>query len=248
MSEEGDPFDSPRLLLSGAKRHMKAFAEQQAAVASAGQWLDPGPGDKPRVRPGFTLPADMKQIAFDLTSNLRAALDHAVFASTHVLTGYDGEGGTKFPFGGDNEKEAREDAKRKCKKVPTAMVEYLLAFEPYRDGNPLLYGLNKLRNTKNHRVLVPMIAGAAELGTFTVQDASVETLKWDAATNSLKTVREPSPNIKPGAVGTYFRLEALIGSGTFTGEPALSLFDRLICEVERVVTGIESETLRIKGS
>jgi hypothetical protein len=179
---------------------------------------------------------------------LRSALDHAVFASTHILTGYDGEGGTKFPFGGDNEAEARGDAKRRCKHVPAQMVEYLLKFEPYRDGNPLLYGLNKLRNTKNHRVLIPMVATTVKGGTFTVKEATVSSLKWDRETNSLKTLHEPSPTIAPGATGTLFRLEALIGSGTFTGEPALGIFDRLISEINRVLSGIEAETARLKAA
>lgn len=183
----------------------------------------------------------MKQIAFDLTQNLRSALDHAVFASAFVLTGYDGEGGTKFPFG-DSEKDAKDDAKRRCKNVPQEMVEYLLAFQPHRDGNPILYGLNKLRNTKSHRVLVPMSAFSRKTNTAAVTSAATIFVPSEGADETVQPIHIPA-----GAEANFFRLEILIGTGTFNGEPALSVFDRMLGEVERVISAIEAETVRLKG-
>ena len=207
-------------------------------------WADPqSPPTGIQVLPGFRVPSEMKQIVFDLTQNLRSALDHAVFASTFALTGYDGEGGTKFPFG-DTPKDAKDDAKRRCKRVPPEMVEYLLAFEPHADGNPILYGLNKLRNTKSHRVLVPISAASTKVTTATVKSAETTRYAWQGLSHGIqKTVEQII--FPPGTEANVFRLEVLIGTGTFKGEPALGIFNRMLGEVERIVAGIEAETARL---
>jgi len=244
-TEEDDPFESPKLLLDGARRHIAAF-EKGVEDLRIQRWADPqSPGDGIRVIPGFKVAPQMKQIAFDLIQNLRSALDHAVFASTFVLTGYDGEGGTKFPFG-DAKKDAIDDAKRKCRKVPPAMVEYLLAFEPYAEGNPILHGLNRLRNTKSHRVLVPVSAFSSKVTTARAKSAKNTSYAWQGLTKGIeKAVHEFE--FPPGTEANIFRLEVSIGTGTFAGEPALGVFNRMFGEVERVVSAIEAETIRLKG-
>lgn len=88
-------------------------------------------------------------------------------------------------------------------------------------------------------------AEARSMFPFTIKDATVEAKEWDVAEQRFKTVWKPSPLFKPGMTGQAFRLQAIIGVGTFTGEPAVSVFDRLLAEVERVVSGIEAETARI---
>jgi hypothetical protein len=49
-------------------------------------------------------------------------------------------------------------------------------------------------------------------------------------------------------VAFSFRLEIAIGTGTFRGEPALGIFDRMLGDVERIVSAIEAETARILAS
>lgn len=188
----------------------------------------------------------MKLIVFDLTQNLRSALDHAVYASTNVLTGYEGEGGTKFPFG-DTPEAAKDDAKKKCRKVPPEMVDYLLTFKPHADGNPVLYGLNKLRNTKSHRVLVTDSVASTKVTTAIVDKAETTLFAWHGLAQGIqKTVQQTI--FPPGTEANFFRLEVLIGTGTFKEEPALSVFNRMFSEVERIVSAIEAETMRLKGT
>lgn len=210
-------------------------------------WVTPTPvGSEGEiiVRPNVTIPPELKQIAFDITNNLRSALDHAVFAGTLSLTGEERDG-TKFPFGDDAD-ELRGDAKRRCKKVPREILDFLLAFEAHRLGNPVLWGLNKLRNTKSHRVLVP-VSGSANMYGMGEPSAGTKSVdySWDAATGRFKSRIELEPGASGGAVVFGFRLELLIGTGTFRGEPALSVFNRMLGEVERVVSAIEAETARL---
>jgi hypothetical protein len=241
MIEEDNPFESPRLLIDGARRHIASFEAKLDDLGKDGFWADPvSPDTGVQVRAGFKAPPEMKQIVFDLTQNLRSALDHAVYASTFMLTGYDGEGGTKFPFG-DTAKNAKDDAKKKCRRVPHEIVTFLLAFEPHSEGNPVLYGLNKLRNTKSHRVLLPISVASRKTITATIATAATLFLPSDdAADQALQPFHVPA-----GAEANFFRLEILIGTGTFKGEPALGVFNRMLSEVERVVSAVEAETSRL---
>jgi hypothetical protein len=185
----------------------------------------------------------MKQIVFDITNNLRSALDHAVFAGTFELTGRELDK-TKFPFG-DTEKDARDDAKRRCRDVPSELVDFLLALKPHRSGNPLLYGLNKLRNTKSHRVLIPFAAQPTIAGMGEPTPGTSVAHEWDPSTGRFKASLHLAPEVEGGAVIFNFRLELLIGTGALRGEPALRLFNRMLGEVERVVSAIEAETARL---
>ncbi len=244
MAEDGDPFESPRLLVEGAGQHIDAFRARLLELR-ASDWTTPtaGPGGEIIVTPKVVVPPDMKRVLFDITNNLRSALDHAVFASTLALTGEERDG-TKFPFG-DSASEMRGDAKRRCKNVPREMVEFLITFEAHREGNHLLWGLNKLRNTKNHRVLVPVGASADMVGMGEPSVGTSADYEWEPATGRFKARLELTPETRAGGVMFLFRLELLIGTGTFRGEPALGIFDRLRSEVERVVSAIEAETARI---
>jgi hypothetical protein len=243
--DDADPFESPRILLSGAARHIENFSTRLNELR-ASDWGTPSEGKEEGeiiMRAKIAVPPNMKQIVFDITNNLRSALDHAVFASTLALTDQE-RSGTKFPFG-DNEEELMRDAKNRCKGVPRDVVDYLVAFQAYRTGNPLLWGLNKLRNTKNHRVLIPVGAQAAFGGQVGASDGAEATYEWDPTTGVFKTQIKPPPEGETAAVAFVFKLELLIGTGTFRGEPALGLFNRLLSEVERVVSAIEAETARL---
>jgi hypothetical protein len=246
MAEEDNPFESPRLLLDGARRHIESFNARLEELRLTPGWSEAqmgGTDGEILIKINVAVPAVMKQIVFDITNNLRSALDHAVFASALLLTGQELDN-TKFPFG-DTEKDAFDDARRRAKNVPPAVVALLLSFGPYRYGNPVLYGLNKLRNTKSHRVLVPMAASAEMTSAGEATEGSTAEYEWDQATGRLKVSLQREPGVPMGAVLHTFRLELLIGTGIFRGEPAPAVFERMFSEVERVVSGIEAETVRL---
>jgi len=195
------------------------------------------------VKAKIDVPTDVKLIVFDITNNLRSALDHAVFAATLVLTKEE-RGQTKFPFG-DTLAELEGDAKRNGRGVPQEIANFLLTFAACRDGNPILWGLNKLRNTKSHRVLVPCGANVSMVSMGEPSTGTTVKYDWDPATGRFQSNIQLAEGTPIGGVIFAFRLEILIGTGTFRGEPALSVFDRMASEVERVVSAIEAETTRL---
>jgi hypothetical protein len=92
-----------------------------------------------------------------IASPLRSALDHAVNASKASL------GSAKlnaaFPFG-DTPAEFERDVTRKCCGVAPGVISIVRDFKPHKGGNNDLWALNKLRNVKEHRLLVaPALAG-----------------------------------------------------------------------------------------
>ena len=242
---EHDPFESPRLLLEGAKRHIiilkdrfEAHRLTDGAISHAVQ--------HPRgviIKPGLPLPKDFPQIAFDIVNNLRSTLDHSVFSSVTLLTGRELDG-TKFPFG-DTQADAWKDAKRKCKHVPHDILNFCLSFAPYPQGNKPLWGLNKLRNTKSHRILIPMISklnpaflGESHPGIVEKQS------EWNPANGMFEV--EINQRKEPNTMAAFsFKLDMCIGTGTFIGEPAIGVFDNLCGITERILSGIETETARI---
>jgi hypothetical protein len=130
--------------------------------------------------------------------------------------------------------------------VPSDMVEYLLAFEPHAEGNRLLWALNKLRNTKSHRILVPVIAtlnptflGGSSPGV--VNSAPT----WDSRTGLFRTMVQLPSGDYNFIVACSLRIEVQIGTGPLSGEPAVGVFERLVSEVERIVSAIEAETARL---
>lgn len=249
MPVECDPFESPRLLLAGATLHIALFDAKVSELREQ-DWVTPKPDpERPGgviLEPHVKAPPELRQILFDITSNLRSALDHAAYASTVALTGVDATQ-TKFPFG-DTPEEVRRDAKRRCRDVPEDILKFMVAFEPHMHGNVLLWGLNKLRNTKSHRVLLPFAANVGMVGSGPPSPGTTASHEWNPATGRFYPSLELAPNVALGGIVFAFRLQILIGTGKFRGEPALDVLNRMLGEVERVVSAIEAETLRMRAA
>lgn len=250
MVENLDPFESPRLLLAGAARHLNSlrsqiqeFRERPGAIV-----IQPPKGSSPYpnmlvAKIGFHLPPELKQIAFDVVHNLRSALDQATYGASTTLVKRD-LSHTKFPFG-DTEIQAASEIKGRAKEVPPALFAFLMAFKPFEDGNRPLWGLNKLRNTKSHRILVPVLAqlnpqvvGQSQPGLMISEPT------WNPGTGELKIPFQPA-KVGASAAAIVVHMEVLIGTGAFCSEPAIGVFDHLLCEVDRIVSDIEAETARL---
>jgi hypothetical protein len=102
-------------------------------------------------------PPELACIAFDAINCLRSSLDHAVFASTCVLTGHENPNSTKFPFA-DKADDLAGEWSRGASGVPKDLRPFLVNLKPFQNGNNLLWGLNKVRNSKIHRVLAPTVS------------------------------------------------------------------------------------------
>ncbi|MFK0161765.1 hypothetical protein [Rhizobium sp. NPDC090279] len=106
------------------------------------------------------LPNRLANLTKDAASNLRDALDHAVYASTRLLTGKQDPGETGFPFGVDAAAVSREVNGKRLKGNAPEIRPVLEAIKPHKGGNDQLYALNRLRNPNTHRLIVPVVAAS----------------------------------------------------------------------------------------
>ena len=157
-----DPFGSPKLLLSNARKHIdnlnaagNAFAETKpyASVCE----LDAETGEYVyKIRVTAPMPGNFALLAADALSNLKSVLDQALCASVAILRPSASLDGISFPFG---RSKPQFDAAEKvgCKKVASEIVTLIRSFQPYETGNAPLWLMNFLTKTNRHRMLQPVL-------------------------------------------------------------------------------------------
>lgn len=158
-----DPFDSPYQMLAWSEHHFKILYSnitQWSESARREQFVEDEPGTGNmlhKIRIYDPIPWYVPLIAFDCINSQRAALDLVIYAAS-VRLGIKEPKSTKFPFGSDY-KNARNRALPKGSDAIEEIIDKALDFKPYEeDGDPILYGLNQIRNIKHHRFLAPSAA------------------------------------------------------------------------------------------
>lgn len=154
-----NPFSGPDDLLASAQGHLdeltglleSLYREDWADIV---QERDPDTGNTLcKVRFSEGVPIRVATRIFNVVTELRAALDHAVYSATVLLTGRADPSRAKFPFG-DTAAAFEQDLNSGAEHAPSAIHSALIALKPYEAGNITLWRLNKLRNAKDHRKLV----------------------------------------------------------------------------------------------
>lgn len=251
---DSDHFESPKLLLGHAGEHIdrlkneiKAFFDRQPYT----RVIDHDPETRAevhKVRLTAKLPSKIRLILKDATTNLRDALDHAVYASA-VSLGMVNPEKTGFPFATDANHLESELGTWKFKHVPKEIHPTLMGFKPYPAGNDLLVGLNRIRNPNTHRVVVP--AGFATMGNeMTMAQGTLTSgsqlgySRWDATKNEVEYARLGFGSKFDYKVKVAF--DVSFGDvGPMAGKPVIPTLREIAAEVERVVFGIEAQTARI---
>jgi hypothetical protein len=157
-------FYSPRLLLAeGRDDTHRLSAAVREFLARTGHFHVPRFDLEKRVyvhKVQFEepLPQQFPVFVRKIAGSLRSALDHAIYASA-VSLGNPNLKAIGFPFG-DTPDQLENDIKRKCRGMAPEIIAILKGFRPYKGANDDLWALNKLRNVKEHRLLVaPALAG-----------------------------------------------------------------------------------------
>ncbi|HEY0412683.1 MAG TPA: hypothetical protein VGD66_06050 [Allosphingosinicella sp.] len=142
---DSDPFESPKLLVSGAREDIDQFESGEGAFF--------GPGDvgvtvqevDPKTKYTFVkfritkaIPTVLRRRANNILNDLRHALDQALFAAARIVLKED-PGDVHFPFAtSPKDLEGRLKATRKgagVLKIPVALHDVIRSFEPYPRGN-----------------------------------------------------------------------------------------------------------------
>lgn len=248
-----DLFASPRALINEARADISALDQLVQAFIGAKNWAivierDQQSGDN-LLKAQFDndIPARAVVLVRRIANDLRAALDHAVYASAVAWSGGEPEG-TSFPFGrfrDDVEKRLRDRGNRA---LHQDVVALLLATEPYEGGNVTLRSLNRLRNTNDHRVLTPMHLQTTKFGYRPRGAMWVDRL--DAVSRWIGTRRQlvfaaASPQTQLNAefdVSFDVALNPRFGTAEVA---AVEWLTTAADEVDRIVMAVEAETARV---
>jgi hypothetical protein len=189
------------------------------------------------------LPMEFAGIIFDLTSNLRAALDRAccaVAAHAQTFTRH-----AAFPFGKDavdilkrHEKGSRE--------IPFAVFTAIAdELKPYPRGNDALMALQYINNTNKHIVVVPaagLLASVIQSGYFGMVTDMAIPASWDPVKQEAILLTAPldAHHEYDYEATVQIAIEAT-QSGTLY--EAVGLFDACFREVERALGVIEAAAI-----
>jgi hypothetical protein len=189
-----EPFESSLRKIARAETHLADLKRKVRAICQPNlyeRFSEPDP-EMPgwtvhKVRLSRQVPGDFSEIAGDIVDNLRAALDHAVYAvaaaggCAHPKHAY-------FPFARDrNDLEAK--LKGRCKDVPEEIWPLFRKLKPYRGGNGALWALNLVCGTNKHAILIPGLA-AVICGGMNVEGIGeirlIQNPVWDSAKQEMK--------------------------------------------------------------
>jgi hypothetical protein len=162
------PLDDAWAKLDRAKHHIADLIQQKSA------FLDTNPYD---VTPEYyadkdmtvyfldhftAVPVALPLIIGDAVHNLRSALDLAVWSAYKADHNDEGRH-IYFPIGSDAATYATESA-RKLKGVKQAFQDAVAGIKPYRGGNDLFFGLNKLDLADKHQLLITPVICVGKIG------------------------------------------------------------------------------------
>jgi hypothetical protein len=189
------------------------------------------------------MPHLLSAIAIEAIGHLRAALDQAGH-SVALAAGKNGRKG-HFPFGSTLD-EALSCKNFKCKDIPQDIFDVMISYKPFKGGNDLLWGLNKLSNLYKHEIVVPLITFSSGLTVVKGSMSGPATLglKWDQAKNEWEVARVG----KGGKLDMKFEYTFCVAIGNIEivhGRPATDFLENLAIEIPLILTAIETEAKRI---
>lgn len=245
-----DPLESSRYGLEHAHRRIRELESEVAAFGALNPYAeridkDAKTGEQVlKVKLIKPMPRPWSGIAVDAVGALRSALDQAGFAVA-LAAGTKGRNG-HFPFGGNLADTLLRKIKGRSKDIPQEIFDVMIASQPYRGGNDLLWGLNKLSNTHKHEIIVPLVTSSSGFKMTEVVITGPLTVgaRWDSSKNELEVARI-SPGGKLEGKFTYSFFVAIGDVELVGGQPAIGFLDAVASEVERILMAIEAEARRI---
>ncbi|RWN51902.1 hypothetical protein [Mesorhizobium sp.] len=253
MNVSIDHFESAKLQIERGREHIKdaetrikAFFSREPYATVVDKDAQTGQQSH-KIRLTEKLPPNVRGIVKDASSNLRDALDHAVYANAVALIGGD-PSDTGFPFANDDAGVTGELNGRRLRGNPVEIRPLLASFKPYPAGNQLLCALNRVRNPNTHRVIVPI--GAAAIGAeFKFGEeirgpVQIGINHWDASKNEVTYLIAGAGSKVQYEVKASFNV--VFGEvDLVAGQPVIATLYAIASETERVILAIEAETARI---
>ncbi|WP_444780731.1 hypothetical protein [Salinarimonas sp. NSM] len=250
MPRRTEAFSSPKILLERARslirdleallrRHFDQSAfENIVEIGDLGQQIH-----KLKLIRG--VPDEAKTVLKDCISNLRDALDHAVYASAVALGRKDPED-TAFPFAATHADLLGKLRSKKFKDIPDVIQQIIIELKPYVGGNDLLVGLNRIRNPSTHMSLLRPLIDVPGIN-MNIKKLSANPpstfgyTEWDCVRNEIILMEIGMGSIAEYEVSAPVNI-VFTDTKSFNGEPIIEKILEVANEVERVIAMIEFQT------
>jgi hypothetical protein len=186
------PFRSARRRLARAESHISnlecavgAYLQSEAyAIVTEPHYLGIERFFQVKLKLVKPIPDELSDVAVEAIDALRSALDQTCFA---VATKPDSKS-AYFPFG-DTAAGLENVIQGRCKDLPPEIVDLLRSFKPYRDGDEILWGFNKVRQLNQHAILaaVGVATEAMALSNINLFDGElgIANPHWDREKNEM---------------------------------------------------------------
>jgi hypothetical protein len=253
-----DPFRSPKRRLARVKHHISQLERDIKRVFSGDllkqerviEFVGIQKALVVKFRQVRDIPDELGDLAVDAIDGIRSALDQSCAGSATAL-GVEHPRKAYFPFA-DTKEQLENVIKGNCKELHPDICDLLRTFEPYEDGNKLLWSLNQVRRRNQHHVLAEVGLGAGAFHLNAVEPDRVgpfgmmiRTPQWDREKREVHVIHtDPTTTFRALDIDVEF-YPALGNAGVLTGEPVIPVLHKLTGEAERIVMAIEAETTRI---
>jgi hypothetical protein len=251
-----DPFRSAHLKIDRAKHHIEDLRRGVVGINTKDSYevvikADPQPGyNVHKFRLRRPIPFDWFSVVYgDAVSNLRAALDHAVYACAVIDGHIDPKfRACSFPFASNETFFNKELDKRVA--IPKEIKTLLGTFCAYEAGHFGLWALNEMCNRDKHALITPVLMGFDHISVHVHADneAAVEPPAnplWDSVKNQIDLFRTKGDPKYDFAVSLNIAFDRPRG---IAGHPVDAMLYGFLAIVESIVATIKDEARRIRPS
>lgn len=245
-----DPFESSRYSIEHADRRIAELNTEWERFQNAQPYRrfvdnDIETGEYVhKVTLSEPLPRSLPGIAWDVLGNLRSALDQAGSSIARAASGQ--RKYAHFPFG-QSDVDIQYRYKGASKNLPIEVFDFMVAFQPYKGGDDLLYAMNELRNMPTHEEILKLklvtSGGTVMMNSGAARFKRIPPL-WDDAKNEMELFRTPTleyPDLKFqfGVLVEFAEMDSV------RGKPVGALLDAMARKVESIVAALEAESRRL---
>ena len=249
-----DPFRSSRLKIDRAQHHIDDLHRGIVGINAEDSYeivveADSQPGYNVHIfRLRRPIPFDwFSVVSGDAVNNLRAALDHAVYACAVINGCIDPKfRACSFPFGSNEAFFNSEVEKRSA--VPEKIKTLLRTFRAYEAGHLALWALNEVCNRDKHALITPVLIGFDHI-TVRLHPGSEGTIEppanplWDSVKNQIELFRTKTYPEYDFAISLGIGFDRPRG---IAGHRVDAILNGFLAVVKSIVSAIEAEMRSLK--
>jgi hypothetical protein len=253
MSPDADPFESPKLLLDGARHDIKNFdVESRVFLDSCfgvpSQKIDRKTGENVvKYHVPQRMPGHLRVLASNAVNNLRHTLDQAVNCAA---VGLGGKRDNYFPFAKDAT-DIDRIIKDNCKSVRADLLPTLKGFQPYGGGDDVLYSLSRIAGPNKHQLVLKTNLDLThlvlnDLASEIRGPSSVGLMHWGSKKQEFEFARIGSSGYIKCNPKAKLPLSISLGDSKISSsEPATTFLETLASKVDGILGALEADTERL---